>query len=103
MWWAWFLLGAASVIAAYLILVNVIAWWQGRADARVADAAPYIATPGARRVVHFKREDEADGEEIGPVFITDDDHPEFLHELGWMKISDAREVARALGHPFNLE
>jgi hypothetical protein len=48
--------------------------------------------------------DEIDGqEEIGPIFITDDDDAEFVHQLGWMKISDARELARGLGHPFNAD
>jgi hypothetical protein len=65
--------------------------------------SPYVATPGARRVVNFKGEDEADGEEIGPVFITDADDPDFVHEFGWMKISDARELAEGLGHPFNAD
>jgi hypothetical protein len=46
--------------------------------------------------VNFKGEDEADGEEIGPVFITADD-PEFVHEFGWMKISDARRTRGRIG------
>jgi hypothetical protein len=29
--------------------------------------------------------------------------PYFLHEVGWMKISDARELARGLGHAFNAD
>jgi hypothetical protein len=32
--------------------------------------------------VNFKGEDEADGEEIGPVFITDADDPDFVMSSG---------------------
>jgi hypothetical protein len=53
--------------------------------------------------VNFKREEEAEGEEIGPVFITDDDDPDLLHEVGWMKLSDAQELARELGHAFSAD
>jgi hypothetical protein len=59
--------------------------------------------PGARRVVNFKGEDEVEGDEAGPVFITDEDDPAFLQEIGCMKISDARELARGLGHPFSAD
>ena len=63
----------------------------------------YIATRTRGRTVNFKGEDEADGEEVGPVFITDDDDPDFLYEVGWMKLSDARELAGNLGHAFNAD
>jgi hypothetical protein len=44
-----------------------------------------------------------DGEPIGPVVVTDEDDQEFLHELGWMRLSDARDLARQLGHSLNEE
>ena len=100
-WWAWFVLGLVAGAAGYLLVGNLLAW--RRQPSAPAPAQAYVATPGARRVVNFKGEDEADGEEIGPVFITDEDAPEFLHEIGWMKISDARELAGGLGHPFTAD
>jgi hypothetical protein len=86
-----------------------VTWWQrlrGNApesDVELDPASVYVAAPGRRRAVNFKREDEVDGEEIGPVVVTDEDDPEFVHELGWMRLSDARELARQLGHPLNEE
>ena len=103
-WWAWFLLGGLAGAASYLVLGNVTLFLRSR-RARVATApdrvGSYVAVPGARRVVNFKGEDEAEGDVIGPVFITDEDDPAFLHEIGWMKRTDARELARGLGHPFS--
>jgi len=90
----------------YLAVGNAVAFRRHRAHAgepTVAIGRPYIATRTAGRTVNFKGEDEADGEEIGPVFITDDDDAAFLHEVGWMKISDARELARSLGHVFTAD
>src|SRR3954451_11219647 len=103
-WWAWFGLGIVVGAAGYLVLGNALAWKQHRRRAVAASPAveaSYIATRTHGRTVNFKGEDEAEGEEIGPVFITDDDDPDFLHEIGWMKLSDARELARGLGHTFN--
>ena len=100
-WWAWLLLGLVLGAGGYLVVGNALALRRARSAAK--PAATYIATPGARRVVNFKGEDEVDGDEAGPVFITDEDDPAFLHEIGWMKISDARELARGLGHPFSAD
>jgi hypothetical protein len=98
-WWAWFGLGVAVGAVAYLLVGNALAYRRHRHRTAAASPAPYIAMDG--RTVNFKGEDEAEGEEIGPVFITDQDDPDFLHEVGWMKISDARELARTLGHDFS--
>jgi hypothetical protein len=95
------MLGLVAGAVGYLAVGNVIAW--RRQPSGPAPAQAYIATPGTRRVVNFKGEDEADGEEVGPVFITDEEDPEFVHEVGWMKVSDARELARGLGHPFSAD
>ena len=102
-WWAWFGLGIVVGAAGYLMVGNALAWRQHRrrAAALPASASPYIATRTRGR--NFKGEDEAEGEEIGPAFITDDDDPDFLHEVGWMKISDARKLAHDLGHAFNAD
>jgi len=70
---------------------------------RSGDIPARWPTRVASRWINFKGEDEAEGEEIGPVFITDYDDPDFLHEVGWMKISDARELARGLGHAFSAD
>jgi hypothetical protein len=105
-WWVWFGLGIVVGAAGYLVVGNGLAFRQHRqrttATSRAAEA-PYIATRTRGRTVNFKGEDDVDGEEIGPVFITDDDDPSFLHEVGWMKLSDARELARGLGHAFNAD
>jgi hypothetical protein len=105
-WWAWFGLGIVVGAAAYLLVGNALAYRRHRqrtAAIPPAAPAPYIAARMRGRTVNFKGEDEAEGEEIGPVFITDDDDPDFLHEIGWLKISDARELARGLGHDFNAD
>jgi hypothetical protein len=105
-WWAWLLIGIAVGAIGYLMTGNALAFRRHRAHAKAATAAidrPYIAKRTRGRTVNFKGEDEADGEEIGPVFITDADDADFLHEVGWMKISDARELARSLGHAFNVD
>ena len=56
-------------------------------------------------VVHFKEEDELDGESVGAVFIHDLDNPpdkggtfEQLDE--WMTKADAQELARSKGYAF---
>ena len=94
--WAWFVLGLAVGAAGYLVIGNLAAW---RRQTPAETPRAYIAG-GPTRLVNFKSEDEVDGEPIGPVFITDEADPDFLHELGWMKLSDARELARGLGHRF---
>jgi hypothetical protein len=105
-WWAWFALGIVVGAVGYLLVGNAFAL---RAHRLRADGIPqtdqpyYFATRTRGRTVNFKGEDEADGEEVGPVFITDDDDPHFVHEIGWMKMSDARELARSLGHAFNAD
>jgi hypothetical protein len=109
-WWAWFVLGVVVGAVGYLFVGNVLALRRHRQRTAVPAPPPaspaesyYIATRTRGRTVNFKGEDEAEGEEVGPVFITDDDDPEFLHEFGWMKVSDARELARSLGHAFNAD
>jgi hypothetical protein len=105
-WWAWFGLGIVVGAAGYLVVGNALALRRSRqrtAATFPGAEASYIATRTRGRTVNFKGEDEAEGEEIGPVFITDDDDPDFLHEVGWMKISDARELARGLGHAFSAD
>jgi hypothetical protein len=102
-WWAWFGLGIVVGAAAYLLIGNALAYRRHRQRTATTSPAPYIAARMRGRTVNFKGEDEAEGEEIGPVFITDDDDPDFLHEVGWMKVSDARELARGLGHAFNVD
>jgi hypothetical protein len=105
-WWAWLLAGMALGAVGYLVIGNAVALRRHRARAgepTLPIDRPYIATRTRGRTVNFKGEDEAGGEEIGPVFITDDDDADFLHEVGWMKISDARELARSLGHAFNVD
>ena len=105
-WWAWFLVGIVVGAASYLVIGNVFAYRRQRGQAVAAPTNPpqtYIAERLRGRTVNFKGEDEADGEEVGPVFITDDDDPKFVHEIGWMKVSDARELARGLGHAFNAD
>ena len=101
-WWAWFLLGALAGAAALIVSGNLVAYRRSRRHAEPPSGRPYIASRGRRRIVNFKSEDEVDGEEIGPVFVTDEDDAEFLHEIGWMKISDARELARGLGHELSV-
>ena len=96
--------GVVVGAAGYLAVGNAIAFRQRkRASAAAPAGQTYIATRLRGRTVNFKGEDEDEGEEIGPVFITDDDDPDFLHEVGWMKISEARELARGLGHAFNAD
>jgi hypothetical protein len=57
-----------------------------------------------RKVVGFHSEDELDGEEIGKVFVYDDDDPDnLLEEMEWMKISDARKLAEERGYDFEEE
>lgn len=105
-WWAWFALGIVIGAAGYLVLGNALAFRQHRrrtATASPTVQTPYIATRTRGRTVNFKGEGEAEGEEIGPVFITDDDDLDFLHEVGWMKLSDAQELARELGHAFSAD
>jgi hypothetical protein len=106
-WWAWFALGIVVGAAGYVVLGNALALRRHRRRGATASTpaveASYLATRTRGRTVNFKGEDEAEGEEIGPVFITDDDDPEFQHEVGWMKISDARELARELGHAFSAD
>jgi hypothetical protein len=105
-WWAWFGLGIVVGAACCVVVGNALALRRHRhptAATSPAVAAPYIATRTRGRTVTFKGEAEVEGEEIGPVFITDDDDPDFLHEVGWMKFSDARELARGLGHAFSAD
>ena len=105
-WWAWFVLGVVVGAASYLVVGNAIALRQERrrvATAQPAAPSAYVATRTDGRTVNFKSEDESGGEEIGPVFITDDDDPDYLYEVGWLSISDARELARGLGHAFNAD
>jgi hypothetical protein len=86
-----------------------VTWWQrlrGNApesDIELDPASAYVADSGRRRLVNFKGEDELDDEPIGPVVVTDEDDLEFLHEFGWMRLSDARDLARHLGHPLTEE
>ena len=89
--------------AAYLLVGNALAYRRHRQRTAAASPSVYIAARMRGRTVNFKGEDEAEGEEIGPVFITDYDDPDLLHEVGWMKISDARELARGLGHAFSAD
>ena len=105
-WWAWLLVGIVVGAASYLVIGNAFAYRRHRVQAVAAPTSPpqtYIAARLRGRTVNFKGEDEVDGEEVGPVFITDDDDPDFVHEVGWMKVSDARELARGLGHAFNAD
>ena len=104
-WWAWFVFGVVVGALGYLVIGNALALRArtARADTVSSAGTPYLATRTEGRTVNFKGEDEADGEEIGAVFITDDDDPDFVHEIGWMKISDARELAQSLGHAFNAD
>jgi hypothetical protein len=105
-WWAWLLAGTAVGALGYLVAGNAVAFRRHRAHARepiVPIDRTYIAARTSGRTVNFKGEDEAAGGEIGPVFITDEQDADFLHEVGWMKISDARELARDLGHAFNAD
>ena len=52
-------------------------------------------------MVGFKGEEGVDGEEIGKVFIYDEDDVDtFLEEVRWMKISDARRYAEERGYEF---
>ena len=102
--WAWFVLGIVAGVVGYLLVGNALAFRQHRQRAAARFRArewSYIATRTRGRAVNFKGEDEAEGEAIGPVFITDDHDADFLHEIGWMKISGARELAQNLGHAFN--
>jgi hypothetical protein len=66
---------------------------------RQADA--YVAERGRRRIVYFKREDEAEEDVVGPVAVVDLDDPGFIYEFGWMRRGDAIELARSLGHSFD--
>ena len=104
-WWAWFALGIVVGAAGYLVVGNSLAFRKHRRGAAANGSAvePYIASRTRGRTVNFKGEHEEEGEEVGPVFITDDDDPDFLHEVGWMKVSDARELARGLGHAFSAD
>ena len=101
-WWAWLVVGVAIGAVSYLAVGNALAYRRHRSlagdglDPRQA----YIAERPGHRTVNFKGEDEVDGEIVGPVFITDDEDPDFLHEVGWLRRSDARELARTLGHRF---
>jgi len=60
-------------------------------------------------IVTFKREDSVEGEPIGPVYISDEDHPEAWvgHPYdrdgavgSWMRLSEVREWAAARGYKF---
>ena len=52
-------------------------------------------------MVGFQGEEGVDGEEIGKVFIYDEDDVDtFLEEVRWMKISDARRYAEERGYEF---
>ena len=75
-WWAWFLLGALAGAAALIVSGNLVAHRRSRRHVEPPSGRPYIATRGRRRIVNFKSEDELDGEEIGPVFVTDEDDAE---------------------------
>ena len=82
-WWAWFGLGIVVGAAGYLAVGNALAFRQHRQRSAASPpiGATYFATRMRGRTLNFKGEDEAGGEAIGPVFITDDDDPDFLHKV----------------------
>ena len=49
----------------------------------------------------FKHEDEAEGEPVGPLILSDQDDPEFHEELGWMSLADAKNLAELNGWPLS--
>src|SRR5690349_918338 len=101
-WWGWLLVGVAAGAVGYLALGNAFAYRRHRSQQALVPGQghAYIAERPGHRVVNFKGEDEVDGEIVGPVFITDDGDPDFLHEVGWLTQPNARELARSLGHRF---
>jgi hypothetical protein len=89
----------------YLLAGNALALRRHRAtvDATAASTEPYIATRTPRPHRQLQGRGRGRRRGSGSVFITDEDDPDFLHEIGWMKTSDARELARGLGHAFNTD
>jgi hypothetical protein len=49
----------------------------------------------------FKHEDEAEGEPVGPLILSDQDDAEFHEELGWMSLADAKKLAELNGWPLS--
>lgn len=54
-----------------------------------------------RLEARFKREDEVEGEPVGPLILHDQDDPEFSEELERMSVSDAKKLAELNGWPFS--
>ncbi len=52
-------------------------------------------------VATFKREEEAEGEPIGPVILSDPEDADFREELEWMPLSDAKRLAEMNGWIFS--
>jgi hypothetical protein len=52
-------------------------------------------------VATFKHEDEAEGVPIGPVILSDPEDADFVEELEWMPLSDAKRLAEMNGWTFS--
>jgi hypothetical protein len=48
-------------------------------------------------VATFKHEDDAEGEPVGPVLLSDPEDADFTEELEWMSLSDAKQLAEMNG------
>jgi hypothetical protein len=54
------------------------------------------------RILTFKHEDEVMGEPVGPAIVSNIDGPDQeIEDLGWMTLSQARELARARDWDFD--
>jgi hypothetical protein len=54
------------------------------------------------RMLTFKHEDEVMGEPVGPAIVSNLDDPSGeIEDLGWMTLSQARELARARDWEFD--
>jgi hypothetical protein len=49
----------------------------------------------------FKREDELEGEPVGPLILRDQDDADFREELEQMSLSNAKKLAELNGWPFS--
>ena len=97
--WGWFLAGLVAGAVTYVASGNGMRFIRSRSRrSRQPDA--YVAERGRRRIVYFKREEEAEDDVVGPVVVVDLDDPGFIYEFGWMRRGDAAELALLLGHPF---